>query len=208
MHFILLITRKMKIMFLQQVKFESTYLSVSTNKLIPFKNAATNLIRNGLDFAIFEKPGDLLGIEVADPDVLGEALLQDILHALPRIEIVGIVVEQYLAIRRGGEVFGPVLESHRPVDEVKVNVLELQLLQDLLQLDLDELPLVEGIPEFARDEEVLALDNSLGDFRVDGLADLLLVAIDVGAIDVPVANVDCFLYSFGYFARLRLKIYP
>ena len=54
---------------------------------------------------------------------------------------------------------------------VEVDVVEAELLERLVELDLDELGLVRGVPELGRDEELLAL-HYRGDHLLQRAADL------------------------------------
>lgn len=57
----------------------------------------------------------------------------------------------------------------------------------------------------AGEEDVLPLDHALGDLGADAVADFRLVAVDEGAIDVPVAGVDGVLDGLLDFAGLGLE---
>lgn len=51
-------------------------------------------------------------------------------------------------------------------------------------------PLVVVVPELGSDEDVLALDQALGDRALDSLACLLFVLVVVSSIEAAVASLD------------------
>ena len=82
-----------------------------------------------------------------------------------------------------------------PVDQVQVNVVESESLERVSDGFIN---FVEaGEPELGGDEELLTLDNSLGDAVLDGLSDEGLVLVEPGGVDVSVAEGDGSLEHFS-----------
>lgn len=73
-------------------------------------------------------------------------------------------------------------------NEVQVDIVQAQQLERLVEAELAAGGV--GGPALGDDKEVLALDDARRDGLADALADLLLVAVDVGAVDEPVAALD------------------
>lgn len=73
--------------------------------------------------------------------------------------------------------------SNRPVDQVQVEVLGLELLH-ALQAVLTDLGVV-GVPELGGQPEVLAADLALLVQLLESLAEASLVLVCLGAVDVP-----------------------
>lgn len=107
------------------------------------------------------------------------------------------------AIRELGELVVVSLGIHEqgPVHEEEVDIVETELLQALLETQLDTG--VVGGPDLGDDEDVLALDAGCQGVP-DALADFVLVAVAVGAIDQLVAVLECEGDSFLDFALLAL----
>ena len=74
----------------------------------------------------------------------------------------------------------------RPVDQVEVQVLQLQVGQGLLGRRQYVGGRVLTVPQLRRDEDVLALDCAGGENLGEDLADLRLVAVARSAVDVLV----------------------
>lgn len=89
-------------------------------------------------------------------------------------------------------------ESKRPVDKVKIKVLQLQISQGLLQGGFNEIRSVFCVPEFARDEEIFALNDTLIYDGGQTFTDRLLVAVNRSCVDVTVSDANCIFNSFDY----------
>mmetsp|Transcript_37823 Transcript_37823/g.85108 ORF Transcript_37823/g.85108 Transcript_37823/m.85108 type:complete len:397 (+) Transcript_37823:93-1283(+) len=81
-----------------------------------------------------------------------------------------------------------VLPRHRPVDQVQVDVVRPEVGQGPLELGpYCPVPLLDGRgPDLAAEEELVAAHAA----RRDGLADLPLVAVELGALEEAVARVE------------------
>lgn len=78
----------------------------------------------------------------------------------------------------------------RPVSTY-VKVVELQLGQGIVQSGLNVLGAVVGVPQLGGDEDVLTLQaGDVGEGLLDALADLLLVTVDLGQVEVAVASLQ------------------
>jgi hypothetical protein len=151
-----------------------------------------DLVHDRLDFGYFQHALDLHRVEVADADGLDQAVIHQLLHGTPRVNVVDIredplvlvvLREQVLAIAEVGI-------AHGPVDEVQVEVVDLEELQRFLDGTADVFWVVKDVPQLRRDEQILALDDALGYFCCDCVADLVLVSVNKGAVDVTIAGVD------------------
>jgi len=77
------------------------------------------------------------------------------------------------------------------VDEVEVKVLKTELLQTVIQSSLDLLGVVLRVPELRGNEDILSLEaRDLSKGLLQGLGDLGLVSVDLGQIQVSVANLE------------------
>lgn len=85
--------------------------------------------------------------------------------------------------------------------EVEVNVVQTEHLQTLVQTFFDSG--MVGAPELGCDKDIFALDARLERLGKT-LANLCLVAIDIGAVNVSVAALECVSDGFCYFARRTL----
>lgn len=85
-------------------------------------------------------------------------------------------------------------------DEV-VDVVHLEVLERLHEVWFDVLLAVVAVPQLALDEQILALDDAVGDALGDGGANLVLVVVVVGGVDVAVAGLDGSDDSFCRLAR-------
>ena len=75
-----------------------------------------------------------------------------------------------------------------PPHQVQVHVGQPEVAEAALGSHPDSGRAVRRVPQLASDEQVFALDDALREDGGEGLADLRLVLVDVGAVDVPVAR--------------------
>lgn len=81
------------------------------------------------------------------------------------------------------------VEGDGEVDEVQVEVVEAELSKAVVKGGSDILGSVLRVPELRGDEDVLTLD-ALAESSLEGVGDLLLVAVDLGEINVLVASLE------------------
>src|SRR6476660_5033493 len=112
-------------------------------------------------------PAQVGRLEVGDADGADPAAGVDLLHRLPGLD----------EVANGGQ---------RPVHEEQVEVPEVEVLQRLVEGGQRVVVRVEAVVELAGDEDVVAVDAG----GADGLADLLLVSVHLGGVDVPVADLE------------------
>lgn len=72
--------------------------------------------------------------------------------------------------------------------EIQIDIWCLQQVQALLKALL--CPGVEGAPKLAGDEKILSLHNAAGNDVLEGFADLVLILVAEGAVNVPVAALN------------------
>lgn len=72
---------------------------------------------------------------------------------------------------------------------VEIKVLEAELFESLVKGFLDLFGFVGVVPELRSDEELLALHNGGDDF-LQGTANFVLILVDAGKIEVPIAVAD------------------
>lgn len=89
------------------------------------------------------------------------------------------------------------LGGNGPVHQEQVDVVSAQGFQGLLERVFHILRLVHVVPGLGADEEVLACELAwiLLDEVADGLANLGLVLVEGGAVEMSVADLECLLYS-------------
>lgn len=138
------------------------------------------------------------GVEthVGNTNGLGLAGGEDGLHLAPGLEVAVVADNVALAVGQLGETVVGAVGVHKqgPVHEEQVNIVQTQALERLGQALLDAGRV--GGPDLGDDKDVLALD-ALGERRLQTLADLVLVAIAVGAVDEAVAVGDGVLDGGG-----------
>lgn len=98
--------------------------------------------------------------------------------------------------------FCGLLERNRPVNQVQVQVVCLQVGERFLDGFSDISSLVVGIPQL-RSQEYLATRDSRS---FNASTDLLLVVVGRCGVDVAVAVFEGVLYSFGDLVGLRLLL--
>jgi hypothetical protein len=89
------------------------------------------------------------------------------------------------------------------VDEVKVKVVEAKLSQAVVESAWDILGAVLGVPQLGCDEDVLALQTTV-ESLLERLCDLLLVAVDLGEVEMAVAGLESLLDGGTDLTRLSL----
>ena len=132
-------------------------------------------------------------VKVGDADGADEALVHEIFHGAPRFEDGDV---------RGAE-DGALAPRERPVDEVQIEVVEAEIAKGSATRGGDVLGGVVVVPQLGGDEELGAWDRDagggVGDRAGGGLSrhrqaqlvpDELLIAVHLGAVDVPVAGVQ------------------
>ena len=139
---------------------------------------ALHLAHAHRDGGVSEQVADFLLAEVADADGFDESPSHEVLHRLPRVQD---------GRRDDGAAF---VARHRPVHQVQVEVLEFEQLEGLFQRSLDFVGFVVGVPELAGDEDLLAVQLGALEDLLESLADLALVLVDAGAVDVEVAGLE------------------
>lgn len=91
------------------------------------------------------------------------------------------------------------------MDQIQVQIVQAEVFKGFTYCRFDSVTTMTVAPEFAGDVEVFAFDDAFVDFGGDALANFFLVAVDVGAIEMAVADVDGVLDRLGYFTGFGLE---
>ena len=85
------------------------------------------------------------------------------------------------------------------------DIVQLESIERLLKRRANVVRMMTRVPQLRRNENVFSFDRR-ADFRLERLADFSFVSVDVGAVDVMTADVDCVLDGSFHFARLALPL--
>ena len=153
-----------------------------------------DLVDHGLDLCEAEQLLEAVNGPVGDANGLCLARLVNLLHGPPgRLWVLGeVLFDDVLAVGPNlGHVLVVALGGNGPVDEEGINVVHAQLLQALVDAPFDLAGLVEVVPYLCADEEVLAGDAGvLAEKVAHGVAHLVLVLVEPGAVKVAVARLE------------------
>lgn len=94
------------------------------------------------------------------------------------------------------------------MDQVKVNVVQFEVLEGLFAGGHDDVSFVERVPKLGDDEEFVASYIAGSNLLAYRRAYFGLVAIKHSAVEVAVADVDGIFYCLTDFSRGSLKKYP
>ena len=144
----------------------------------------------------------LSSIEIREAYVLDETVVDELLHFAPRVHVVRRVVAHCTVFVARKERFAA-FEAGRPVNEIQIDIVQLESIQRLLKRRANVVRMMTRVPQLRRNENVFSFDRR-ADFRLERLADFSFVSVDVGAVDVTIADVDCVLDGSFHFARLAL----
>ena len=145
--------------------------------------------RHGLAARVVEQLLHVLNAEVRDTNVLDAAARGQLLHLLPRLDEVPVrvVLLQILGVGGGW-----------PVDQVQVDVVGAQVLEGASDALLDAL--VPWVVKLGCHPDLISWDARV----LDALADLVLVAVGEGSVDVAVAGLEGSLDSLADLVGLGL----
>ena len=154
-----------------------------------------DLVHHRLDFGEAEELLEAVDGPVGDADGLCLAGLVDLLHGAPcglRV-LCKVLLDDVPAVGAElGHVLVVALGGNGPVNEEGVNVVHAQLSQAAVEAPFDLVGLVEVVPYFCADEEIFAGDAGvLLEEIAHGGADLLLVLVEPGAVEVAIARLEC-----------------
>ena len=136
------------------------------------------------DLAFGVQPPQVVRLKVRDADRAGSSVAVELLQGVPGRHVIAVVP--------GGQ---------RPVDQEQVYVVEAERVQRVVERLTGVIRAVEAIVQLAGNEHVGAVKAGLA----DGLADLLLIAVHLGGIDVPVPRLQGRSHGPGGVFRLDLK---
>ena len=152
---------------------------------------ALDLVGSGGDTSSVDQSLEVLLGVVGDTDSAG-LLLVELGHGLPCVDNRDRVKHLDVIALEREEVLVNILllvESNGEVDKVQVEVVEAELSEAVVESRGNIVGLVLRVPELGCDEEVLTLD-ALAESLLEGLSNLLLVAVDLGKINVLVASLE------------------
>lgn len=90
------------------------------------------------------------------------------------------------------------------MNQVEIQIVKSQELQSLLTSRLHIFRLMEGVPQFADNKDILPFAVSLVKGSLETSAHFALIAIDKCTVNVTIANLQSMLNSSGNLARLGL----
>jgi hypothetical protein len=153
---------------------------------------ALDLVGGRCDTSLVDQSLEVLLCVVGNTNSAG-LLLVELGHGLPCVDNGdGVEHLDVTVVAEGEEVLVNItllVESNGEVDKVKVEVVEAKLSKAVVEGRGDIVGPVLRVPELGCDEEVLTLDT-LAECPLESLSDLLLVAIDLGKINVLVASLE------------------
>lgn len=189
----------------------NTLLLEVRNQLIVLQEpwVSLDLVGSGHNAGGLDDSLNVLDGEVRYANVLGLGLGQSN-HGLPGVNERDAVVQLdllSLVSGQGEQVLADLAhqrESHRPVDQVEVEVVKLQLGEGVVERLLDMLRAVGVVPQLGGDEKVLSLETKVLQALVETLSDLLLVLVDLGQIKVTVSGLQGLVDADGNLTGLGL----
>jgi hypothetical protein len=148
------------------------------------------------DLGISAEIQDQLTIEIADTDASGKTLANKIFHSCPGLldgsvaldKFVAFVKESWWVSYRRVDVF----ESYWEVNNEEVKLLDTPILKLLSANWLNLVAIVEGIPEFRNDEEILAFYQTILDGTSNTLTGFDFVSV------ICFASVPCHDHSLSW----------
>ena len=126
--------------------------------------------------------------EVRHADVARQPLIHQLLHGGPGGGQRHLLQAHLLLWATGKRHAAPL--GHWPVDQIQIQPLQAQVRQGAVQGGPHLVGLVAVVPELAGDPQLLALYEPIGEGLPQRLADLGLVAVDGGGIEVAVAQLQ------------------
>lgn len=165
-----------------------------------------NLVGSGGDTSGVNQSLEVLLGVVGDTDGAG-LLLVELGHGLPCVDNGNAVEHLDIAVVTEREEvlvnIARLVEGDGEVDEVKVEVVEAELSKAVIKGRSNVLGSVLRVPELGGDEDVLTLD-ALAESSLEGIGNLLLVAVDLGQINVLVTSLESLVDGGLDLARLGL----
>ena len=131
----------------------------------------------------------MLNTEIRNTDILHLSSPHQLLHLPPRINKIPILIMMRLVIE---------IRRARPMHQIQVHIVSAQVAQAVVNR-LGH-ALVPRVVELGGQPDLVARHAR----RLDALADLLLVAVGKGGVDVAVAGAQRVLDGFGDFVGARL----
>lgn len=147
---------------------------------------ALHLVNYRADTAVRQYPLRLGGVEVGEADASHQTQVHQLLHLPPGIQVV------HVCQLEGAMDIAVVVEllSDWHVHQVEIDVVQIQVAEAETAGALYQRGVVVNASQLGGHKDVTARYNPLLDFLGDGLADLCLVLVDEGGVDVPVAYVE------------------
>lgn len=139
------------------------------------------LVHSRRDLPLLKNPLDFSLVEVAHPNRLHLARLDQLLHRLPRIEVVDIR-RLHLSICIFWHELSTGFERSGPMHQVEIDVVGLQGFEGIIEGWLDILGSMGVIPELGGDKDALSVYSGF----FDSFCNCRLRAIDVCSINVAV----------------------
>ena len=156
-----------------------------------------HLVCRGQDARIVEEEIHLGHRHVGGADVADEAPVDELFKLAPGTHIALVYVGDGVGIASADVAMGRMVVGERPVDEIEVKVVELEVAQGLFAGGDDVIFVMLVVPELGGDPELFALDAGAHDL-LEGFTYKVFVAVDGGAVKVAIAEGSGVEHGGGY----------
>lgn len=155
---------------------------------------ALNLVSSRCDTSAVDDGLEVLLGVVGNTNCAG-LFLRQLCHGLPCVDNGDVVEHLDILALHGEEVvvnIAALVKGNGEVDKVEVQVVEAELSQAVVESRWHILRAVLRVPELGCDEDILALEarHLAAKSLLESLCDFLLVAVDLGKIQVTVASLE------------------
>ena len=164
------------------------------------KRMILNLIDARNRFGLFNQRAEFFDAKVRNAEGSGQPLVVRLFHTGP-----GNVGRQFVRrnhIRIGRRQINAFFLGNRPVHQIQIQIIKLQILQSLLQGRQNVLTGVRVVPKFGNDKQFLSFYVAFVHRIGQGLSDFLFIAVYRRAVNMPITILDGPAHGLINFARL------
>jgi hypothetical protein len=129
--------------------------------------------------------GISLRVDVGQSNGTAPAAVDQLLHRSPGVQEGRFLVVDHIAVLVSRILIGAGFEGEPGVDEIEIEIVEAQPLETTVERRTNTLRSVIGVPNLRRHEQLVPGDVSAGESGPQSFADLPLVPVTLGAIEVP-----------------------